>query len=179
MLVGGGNSAGQAAVYLSAHAAKVTMLVRGEGLAATMSRYLIDRITSAPNIELLAWKELTRLEGSAQAGLEFVTWRDRQTGIEERRASRNLFLFIGAEPETTFLSECEVELDKAGFIAPLWSVDDEDAGVVATELLERIGKRHEPIGAALREIRAAHGATSPTFYSYLYYGDVTARFAAR
>jgi len=116
VLVGGGNSAGQAAVYLSAHAAKVTMLVRGEGLAATMSRYLIDRITSAPNIELLAWKELTRLEGSAQAGLEFVTWRDRQTGIEERRASRNLFLFIGAEPETTFLSECEVELDKAGFI---------------------------------------------------------------
>jgi hypothetical protein len=66
-----------------------------------------------------------------------------------------------------------------GFIAPLWSVDDEDAGVVASELLERIGRRHEPIGAALREIRAAHGATSPTFYSYLYYGDVTARFAAR
>jgi CHAT domain-containing protein len=65
-----------------------------------------------------------------------------------------------------------------GFIAPLWSVDDEDAGVVACELLERIGRRHEPIGAALREIRAAHGATSPTFYSYLYYGDVTARFAA-
>ena len=70
-------------------------------------------------------------------------------------------------------------LQFGGFIAPLWSVDDEDAGVVATELLERIGKRHEPIGAALREIRAAHGATSPTFYSYLYYGDVTARFAAR
>ena len=66
-----------------------------------------------------------------------------------------------------------------GFIAPLWSVDDEDAGVVASELLERIGRRREPIGAALREIRAAHGATSPTFYSYLYYGDVTARFAAR
>ena len=65
-----------------------------------------------------------------------------------------------------------------GFIAPLWSVDDEDAGVVACELLERIGRRNEPIGTALREIRAAHGATSPTFYSYLYYGDVTARFAA-
>jgi hypothetical protein len=66
-----------------------------------------------------------------------------------------------------------------GFIAPLWSVDDEDAGVVAIELLERIGRRREPIGAALREIRAAHGAISPTFYSYLYYGDVMARFAAR
>ena len=116
VLVGGGNSAGQAAVFLAAHAAKVTMLVRGEGLAATMSRYLIERITSAPNIELLAWKELTRLEGSAQAGLEFVTWRDRRSEVEERRASRNLFLFIGAEPETTFLRDCDVELDKAGFV---------------------------------------------------------------
>jgi thioredoxin reductase (NADPH) len=115
-LVGGGNSAGQAAVYLSAQAAKVTMLVRGEGLAATMSRYLIDRIESAPNIELLAWKELSRLEGSAQAGLEHVTWRDRHGGVLERRAVRNLFLFIGAEPETTFLGDCAVELDGAGFI---------------------------------------------------------------
>jgi thioredoxin reductase (NADPH) len=116
VLVGGGNSAGQAAVYLSARAAKVTMLVRGEGLAATMSRYLIDRIESAPNIELLAWKELSRLEGSAQAGLEHVTWRDRHGGVLERRAVRNLFLFIGAEPETTFLGDCAVELDGAGFI---------------------------------------------------------------
>jgi hypothetical protein len=64
-----------------------------------------------------------------------------------------------------------------GFIAPLWSVDDEDAGVVAVELLERILKQGKPIGAALRDVREAHGATSPTFYSYLYYGDVTARIA--
>jgi len=64
-----------------------------------------------------------------------------------------------------------------GFIAPLWSVDDEDAGVVAVALLERIFKRHEPIGEALRAVREAHGATSPTFYSYLFYGDVTAQIA--
>ncbi len=64
-----------------------------------------------------------------------------------------------------------------GFIAPLWSVDDEDAGIVATELLERIFKQQQPIGAALRAVREAHGATSPTFYSYLFYGDVNARFA--
>jgi hypothetical protein len=64
-----------------------------------------------------------------------------------------------------------------GFIAPLWSVDDEDAGVVAGELLKRILTQGEPIGAALRAVREAHGATSPTFYSYLYYGDVTARIA--
>jgi thioredoxin reductase (NADPH) len=116
VLVGGGNSAGQAAVYLSAHAAKVTMLVRGEGLAATMSRYLIDRIQSAPNIELLACKELSRLEGSAQAGLEHVSWRDRQIGAVEGRAVLNLVLYIGDEPETTFLADSAVELDGAGFI---------------------------------------------------------------
>jgi hypothetical protein len=65
-----------------------------------------------------------------------------------------------------------------GFIAPLWSVDDEDASIVAVELLERILMKGEPIGAALRAVRDAHGATSPTFYSYLYYGDVTACIAA-
>lgn len=65
-----------------------------------------------------------------------------------------------------------------GFIAPLWSVDDEDAGVVAAELLQRICRNHEPVGAALRAVRAAHGDTSPTFYSYLYYGDVLARIGA-
>jgi hypothetical protein len=64
-----------------------------------------------------------------------------------------------------------------GFIAPLWSVDDEDAGVVAEDLLKRILTQGEPIGAALRAVREAHGATSPTFYSYLYYGDVLARIA--
>ncbi|MEO7725418.1 MAG: CHAT domain-containing protein [Chthoniobacterales bacterium] len=65
-----------------------------------------------------------------------------------------------------------------GFIAPLWSVDDEDAGVVAKELLEGVVKRREPIGEVLRAIRVAHGDVSPTFYSYLYYGDVTARLGA-
>ena len=65
-----------------------------------------------------------------------------------------------------------------GFIAPLWAVDDEDAGVVASELLDSVLTHGHPIGGALRDLRAKHGATSPTFYSYLYYGDVTARIAA-
>jgi hypothetical protein len=65
-----------------------------------------------------------------------------------------------------------------GFIAPLWSVDDEDAGVVAAELLDGIVTRHEPIGEVLRAVRAKYGDVSPTFYSYLYYGDVTARIGA-
>ncbi len=66
-----------------------------------------------------------------------------------------------------------------GFIAPLWSVDDEDAGIVATELLDGIVNRHEPVGEVLRAVREKHGDVSPTFYSYLYYGDVTARVDAQ
>lgn len=65
-----------------------------------------------------------------------------------------------------------------GFIAPLWSVDDEDASLVATELLEGIVQRREPIGEVLRTVREKHGDVSPTFFSYLYYGDVTAHLAA-
>jgi len=115
-LVGGGNSAGQAAVYLAAHVKRVSILVRGEGLAATMSRYLIDRIESTPNIELLRFKEVCELEGTPQRGLEAVTWSDRRSGERERRELRNLFLFIGAEPETECVGGCGIELDSAGFI---------------------------------------------------------------
>src|SRR5262249_17240628 len=78
VLVGGGNSAGQAAVFLSAHVAKVWMLVRGPGLAASMSKYLIDRIAATPNIELLTRTEITGLSGSRQTGLESVTWSSRE-----------------------------------------------------------------------------------------------------
>ncbi len=114
VLVGGGNSAGQAAVFLANHAAKVIILVRGPGLAATMSRYLIDRITSTPNIELIPHQEVCRLEGGDS--LEAVTWRDRRDGRERRLATQHLFLFIGAEPETGCVVDCGLELDKSGFI---------------------------------------------------------------
>jgi len=114
VLVGGGNSAGQAAVFLANHASKVIILVRGPGLAETMSRYLIDRIKSTPNIELLPHQEICRLEGGNS--LEAVTWRDRRTGQERRLATQHLFLFIGAEPETGCVVDCGLELDKSGFI---------------------------------------------------------------
>jgi thioredoxin reductase (NADPH) len=116
VLVGGGNSAGQAAVFLAAHAARVTMLVRGAGLAATMSRYLIDRIAANTNIEVLARQELAELEGDGAGHLAHVSWRDRDTGAVTRHAGRNLFLFIGASPETAFLEDCGVALDRAGFV---------------------------------------------------------------
>jgi len=116
VLVGGGNSAGQAAVYLAAHAAHVTMLVRGAGLAATMSRYLIDRIAAAPNITVAPRQELAALDGDPSGHLCAVAWRDRDGGALTRRAVRNLFLFIGASPETAFLASCGVALDRDGFV---------------------------------------------------------------
>ena len=115
-LVGGGNSAGQAAVFLSQHAAKVTMLVRGPSLASTMSRYLIDRIEAAPNIELLPHTELVELHGNADTGLSAVTWRNRQSGEEHEAAVRNVFLFVGADPETAWLANCGVTIDAQGFV---------------------------------------------------------------
>jgi thioredoxin reductase (NADPH) len=115
ILVGGGNSAGQAAVFLSGHAAKVRMMVRAKGLAESMSRYLIDRIAAAPNIELMTETEIVGLHGSAE-GIERVRWRNRGTGVETEAPIRNVFLFIGADPAAGWLEGCGVEVDKAGFV---------------------------------------------------------------
>jgi thioredoxin reductase (NADPH) len=115
IIVGGGNSAGQAAVFLSAHAAKVRIMVRGESLAASMSRYLIDRIEASPNIELMCCTQIVALEGSPD-GLERVRWRDNRTGTETTGDMCNVFLFIGADPATGWLASCGVELDRAGFV---------------------------------------------------------------
>ena len=116
VLVGGGNSAGQGAVFLSAHASKVRMMVRGPTLAESMSRYLIDRIAATPNIELMTETEIIALEGSAGAGLERVRWRDRRGDRESEAPIRNVFLFVGADPATEWLQGCGVALDKAGFV---------------------------------------------------------------
>ena len=113
-LVGGGNSAGQAVVYLAAQAKKVWHLVRGPGLEATMSRYLIDRIRSLPNVELLPHTEIVGLEGQDGA-LEAVRWR-RKSGEEGRHAMRNVFLFIGAEPNSDWLSSSGLAMDRQGFV---------------------------------------------------------------
>ena len=115
-LVGGGNSAGQAAVFLSQHAAQVHMLIRGPGLAASMSRYLIDRIAATPNIELHTHTELLSLQGDAQTGLSAIGWRCAETGIEDFCDLRHLFLFVGADPETGWLAGCGVAVDRHGFV---------------------------------------------------------------
>jgi len=116
ILVGGGNSAGQAAVFLAQHAAKVHMLVRGSGLAASMSRYLIDRIEATANIELHSHSELTAFHGDPAEGLAAVSWRNNRTGAEGRHPIRNVFLFVGADPETRWLADCGMKFDANGFI---------------------------------------------------------------
>lgn len=112
VLVGGGNSAGQAAMYLSRIAGHVHMLVRGPGLAATMSDYLVGRIAASPRITLHTATEIVALDGDA--ALERVTWRDAAGRTETRRIG-NLFVMIGADPNTAWLGGC-LPADPQGFL---------------------------------------------------------------
>ncbi|MBB3348313.1 cyclic nucleotide-binding domain-containing thioredoxin-disulfide reductase [Sphingomonas sp. BK069] len=113
VVVGGGNSAGQAAVFLSRTCRHVHVLVRSEGLAATMSDYLVQRLQRAANITVRALTEISSLEGEDY--LSHVTWSDRITGESERRATGALFVMIGADPNTDWLRGC-IPLDAAGFV---------------------------------------------------------------
>jgi thioredoxin reductase (NADPH) len=114
-LVGAGNSAGQAVVYLANQATKIWLLVRGDDLAAGMSRYLVDRIRGLPNVEVLTRTSVTGLEGH-DGILEAIRWRRGSSGEEVRRSIQHLFLFIGAEPNTDWLSGSGVALDAKGFV---------------------------------------------------------------
>jgi thioredoxin reductase (NADPH) len=112
-VVGGGNSAGQAAVFLSRTVAHVHVVIRGAGLAATMSDYLVRRIAFSPRITVHPRTEITGLAGAA--ALRGVTWTDRDSGESETRPVGNLFVMIGAEPNTDWLDGC-LALDDKGFI---------------------------------------------------------------
>jgi thioredoxin reductase (NADPH) len=114
VLVGGGNSAGQATVFLASRARRVTLVAR-RPLAATMSQYLIDRIESLPNVDVVIGCEISQLEG-ASGELEAIVTNDRATGTEERRPARFLFSFIGAEPNTDWLQSSGIDLDRHGFV---------------------------------------------------------------
>jgi thioredoxin reductase (NADPH) len=116
VLVGGGNSAGQATVFLRNFAKKIWMLVRGPSLAESMSQYLIDRICAIDNIEVLTQTEIIALYGSREKQLERVRWRNNVTGEETEKPIRHIFLFIGAEPATAWLRDSGVALDTKNFI---------------------------------------------------------------
>ncbi|HEV7504015.1 MAG TPA: FAD-dependent oxidoreductase [Thermoanaerobaculia bacterium] len=113
IVVGGGNSAGQAAVFLAQSSRRVHVLVRSDGLAESMSRYLIRRIEENPAIVLLTHTTITDLEGSDR--LERVRWRNEKTGLAETHDIGHVFVMTGADPSTDWLAGC-VALDGGGFI---------------------------------------------------------------
>jgi thioredoxin reductase (NADPH) len=113
-LVGGGNSAGQAVVFLAPQVKRLHLVVRRD-LSETMSRYLIDRIAALPNVELHVGSEIAALEGDRQTGLTAAVFRNRRDGSLHRRALRHLFLFIGADPNADWARDC-VATDAKGFI---------------------------------------------------------------
>ena len=114
IVVGGGNSAGQAAVFLSRLCRHVHVLVRGAGLAATMSDYLVQRLERSPKVTVHAHCEVSALQGESY--LRAVTWTDRRAARAETRPVANLFVMIGAQPNTEWLGDC-LALDDKGFVA--------------------------------------------------------------
>jgi thioredoxin reductase (NADPH) len=113
IVVGGGNSAGQAAVHLAKQARSVRMVVRRDSLAPTMSRYLLDRIERAPNVEIVPNTELAAVHGNGQ--LEAVSLRECDNGRVQRIPTAGVFVMVGAEPCTDFVGSM-LAVDKAGFV---------------------------------------------------------------
>ena len=114
-LVGGGNSAGQAVVFLASNVKRLHLVIRRGGLEDTMSKYLIDRICALPNVELHTHSEVVALEGCAAEGLTAATFHDRKTGTTKTAALRHLFLFIGADPNAAWLEKVAA-VDAKGFL---------------------------------------------------------------
>jgi len=113
-LIGGGNSAGQAVAFLAPRVKHVHLFVRGDGLEASMSRYLIERIMALPNMTLHTGTEVIGLEGDRQSGLTGAIFRNRATGEQHRCPLRHLFLFVGADPNTAWIRD-SIALDPHGF----------------------------------------------------------------
>lgn len=126
IVIGGGNSAGQAAVFLAQNVAGVKMLVRSGNLAQTMSRYLVQRIEENPLIEVHYCSELTSLEGDDH--LEQVSWKNKDSGDEKTESIRHVFVMTGASPQTQWLSEC-VSLDSKGFVRTGRDLEDVTAPI--------------------------------------------------
>ncbi|MBZ5601651.1 MAG: FAD-dependent oxidoreductase [Acidobacteriia bacterium] len=155
-VVGGGNSAGQAAVFLSQTARKVHMLVRGNELSSTMSRYLIQRITENPKIELHVNTEIVGLEGGTQ--LDKVTWLNRSTGERTTHDIQHVFVMTGASPRTDWLRGC-VAMDEKGFILTGRDLDDRSADGAPAWPLPRVPQMLEtslPGVFAVGDVRAGN-----------------------
>jgi thioredoxin reductase (NADPH) len=155
IVVGGGNSAGQAAVFLAQTAKRVYLLVRSGGLAQSMSRYLIRRIEETPSLVLLPYTEITALEGADR--LEQLTWRNSETGKAERHDIRHVFVMTGATPNTRWLSGC-LSLDARGFIktGPDLSPEDLAAAHWPLSRLPHLLETSRPAVFAVGDVRAGN-----------------------
>ncbi|HYL28089.1 MAG TPA: FAD-dependent oxidoreductase, partial [Candidatus Nitrosotalea sp.] len=132
IVVGGGNSAGQAAIYLSQCLPRVHILIRREGLAATMSRYLSRRIEDTPNIELHPQTEIAALDGGDH--LESVRWKSNRTGATQDRNIRHVFVMTGGVPNTAWLRGC-LALDSSGFVKTGATLSPDDLSAEGWPLL--------------------------------------------
>jgi thioredoxin reductase (NADPH) len=130
VIVGGGNSAGQAALFLSRHSASCRLIIRGSDLSSSMSRYLIDEIERRPQVELLTHREVVGLVGNGS--LSSVRVRDNRSGSEDELPARALFVFIGAEPHTEWLRG-HVAMDEHGFLLTGRDLHGEDLTAYAEE----------------------------------------------
>jgi thioredoxin reductase (NADPH) len=167
-LVGAGNSAGQAAVYLAAQVSKVWLLVRGRDLASRMSRYLVDRIGGLANVEVLTEAYVTGLEGRDGA-LDAIRWRQGRSGPEVRKAIQHLFLFIGADPNTDWLSGSGVELDPRGFVLtgtqipgtrPVFETSRRGVFAIGDVRSGSVKRVAAAVGAGAQVVAALHGYLS-------------------
>lgn len=176
-LVGGGNSAGQAVVFLAPKVKKLHLIVRGEGLEASMSRYLIDRIEALPNVELHRRTELVALEGDAERGLVGALYRNRDSGQTHHCDLRHVFLFVGADPNTAWLAGC-IALDAAGFVTT--GVDGAGPGRSTSLQTDRAGvfAIGDVRAGSVKRVAAAVGegaAVVAQIHQYLAMADETAR----
>jgi thioredoxin reductase (NADPH) len=155
IVVGGGNSAGQAAVFLASTVARVHLVVRSDGLDRSMSRYLIRRIEESPNIVLRTHTEIVALEGGEH--LEDVRWRDGRTGVVETHPIRHVFLMMGAVPNTRWLGGC-LTLDPAGFIKTGPDLAPEDLAAARWPLARppRLLETSRPAVFAVGDVRAGN-----------------------
>jgi thioredoxin reductase (NADPH) len=155
IVVGGGNSAGQAAVFLAQTTTRVHLLVRSDGLAETMSRYLIRRIEKSPTIVLKIHTEIVALDGNGH--LERVQWRDHRTGEVTSRDIEHVFLMTGAVPNTAWLGGC-LALDAKGFIktGPDLSPDDLVAARWPLERMPQLLETSLPGVFAVGDVRSGN-----------------------
>jgi thioredoxin reductase (NADPH) len=177
VLVGGGNSAGQAAVFLASIARRVHMVVRGQGLIASMSRYLIERIDATPNIVQHFNAEVTSLGGTDEAGLQRVHIRNKLSNEELIADTRNLFLFAGAEPATDWLKDCGITLDRNGFV--ITGIPKQGAAVQALETsVSGIFAIGDVRAGSVKRVGGAIGEGAQVVASlHVYLGDTTAAVA--